>query len=176
MRNVAILAIGLGLLLVQGNLFRFIGPLKLHGATPSLVLPLVIFLGVHEANMARGALLAFGLGYFTDLLASAPIGMFAFTYVAIWWLSRVAAVRLSAQTVPTQMFLALVFALIESAVVLMLLAIFGVDPQRSVELSTVLLPHALSTALFSPPVFKIAQRLQQGGVANARARDSRSQP
>ncbi len=174
MRNVALLLIGIALLLVQGNLFRFVGPLGLHGVTPSLTLPLVIFLGVHEPQMARGALLSFALGYFTDLFASAPIGLFAFTYVAIWWLARVAAVRLTAQTVPTQVFLALLFAFIESAVVLMLLAIFGVDPQRTVEIFTIVVPHAISTAIFSPPIFKIAQRLQQTGTTVARAQEGAS--
>lgn len=161
MRNVAILALGAALLLLQGNLFRFLGPIDVHGLTPSLVLPFVIFLGVHEIQMARGALLAFGLGYLTDLLGSAPIGLFAFTYVAIWWLARVAAVRLTAQTIFTQMFLALLFAFVEGAVVLMMLAIFGVDPQRPVEISSVVIPHAVSTAVCSPPIFKLAQRLQQ---------------
>src|SRR5258708_7591887 len=106
MRNVAFVAIGIALLLVQGNLYRVLGPLHVHGVTPSLTLPLVIFLGVHEASMTRGALLAAGLGYALDLLASAPIGLFTFVSVSIWWLSRVAGVRLTAQTALTRMSLA----------------------------------------------------------------------
>ena len=39
------------------------------------------------------------LGYCsTDLLAGAPIGLFTFVSVAVWWLARVAGVRLTAQT------------------------------------------------------------------------------
>jgi rod shape-determining protein MreD len=162
MRNAAVIAIGVALLLVQGNLFRLIGGVDMHGFAPNLVLPLIVFLGVHEGAMARGALLAFGLGYATDLFGSAPIGLFTFSSVAIWWLSRVTAVRLSAQTVPTQVFLASVFSLIESSVVLTLLAIFGVDSQRPVEIATVVFPRAIATGLVSPLVFRIAQRLYQG--------------
>lgn len=168
MRNAAVLAIGIALLLLQGNLFRLLGPLGLPGATPNLVLPLVLFLGVHEASMARGALLAFGLGYATDLFGSAPIGLFAFSSVSIWWLSRVAAVRLSAQTLPTQMFLAFVFALVESVMVLTMLTIFGQDPQRPVEISRFVLLHAVTTALCAPPVFRLAHKLHQGALMQQR--------
>jgi rod shape-determining protein MreD len=172
MRNAALIAIGVALLLIQGNLFRFLGPLSVHGITPNLVLPLIVFLGVHEGAMARGALLAFGLGYATDLFASAPIGLFTFSSVAIWWLSRVTAVRLSAQTVPTQVLLAGLFSMIESAVVLTLRAIFGVDSPRPVEISTIIVPRAIATGLVSPLVFKLAQRLHQGGSPSTRPTES----
>src|ERR1043165_1882657 len=102
MRSAAYLGLALLLILVQANLYRLIGPIGalvgarwVHGITPSLVLPLVVFLGVHELSMARGALLAFGIGYLEDTLSGAPIGLFTFVSVAIWWLARVAGVRLT---------------------------------------------------------------------------------
>jgi rod shape-determining protein MreD len=159
------MAIGIALLLLQGNAFRILGLFPIAGLTPSLVLPLVLFLGVHESSMARGSLLSFGLGYATDLFAAAPIGLFTFTSVAIWWLSRVAAVRLTAQTLPTQMVLAFLFALVESAMILTLLTIFGQDPQKPLEISRTVLPHAASTALFAPFVFRIAHKLHQGTLS-----------
>ena len=169
MRNLGFFAVAALLILVQSNLFRLIVPLgtllgySLHGATPSLALPLVIFLGVHEASMPRGAALAFAIGYAQDLLAAAPIGLFTFVYVLIWWLSRVAGVRLTAQTVLTRMSLAFVFALVQSAVVFVLLAVFGSDNRRPLELTPIVLPHAISTALCAPLLFRLAQRLRQGG-------------
>lgn len=165
MRNAAFLAVGVLLILVQSNLYRLLGALHIHGATPSLILPLVIFLGVHEPSMARGALLCFFLGYALDLFASAPIGLFTFLSVAIWWLSRIAGVRLTAQTVLTRMSLAFGFALVQSAMVLMLLAIFGADNRRPLEIGTVVLPHAIATALVSPIIFRLAQRVHQSTLA-----------
>lgn len=162
MRSTAFLAVGLLLIIAQGNLYPIIGYLGLHGATPSLVLPLVIFLGVHEASMARGASIAFALGYATDLLAAAPIGLFSLTSVVIWGLARIAGVRLTAQAWWTKAALAFVFSLVESVLVLVLLAIFGADPRRPLEIASVALPHAASTALCSLLVFPVAQRLQQG--------------
>jgi len=162
MRSTAFLAVGILLIIAQGNLYPIIGYLGLHGATPSFVLPLLIFLGVHETSTARGALLAFGLGYATDLLGSAPIGLFALMGVAVWWLARAAGVRLTAQTWWTKAALSFGFSLVESVLVLALLAIFGSDPQRPLEIATVALPHATSTALCSLLIFPLAQKLHQG--------------
>lgn len=174
MRNLGFFAVATLLILVQSNLFRVLGPLGallgphwVHGATPSLALPLVIFLGVHEPSMPRGAGLSFAIGYAQDLLGAAPIGLFTFVYVMIWWLSRVAGVRLTAQTVLTRVTLALVFALVQSAVILVLLAVFGSDNRRPLELTSVVLPHAIATALCAPLLFRMAARLRQGG-SNAR--------
>jgi len=169
MRSTAYFGVAVLLLLVQSNLFRLIGPLGalvgarwVHGITPSLVLPLVIFLGVHEPSTSRGALLAFGIGYAEDLMSGAPVGLFTFISVAIWWLARVAGVRLTAQTALPRMSLALAFSLVEGAMVLILLAVFGGDNRRPVEVASIVIPRSLATALFSPPVFRIAQRLRSG--------------
>jgi rod shape-determining protein MreD len=172
MRNAAFLAFALALILLQANLHRVVGVAGLHGWTPSAVLPLVIYLGVHEPSMTRGAVLAFVIGHAMDLFASAPIGLFTFVYVALWWLARVAGVRLTAQTVPTQMALAFGFSLVQSLVVLVLLVVFGADPQRPVELATIVMPHSTATALIAPLVFRIAERLQQTAAAPARSAEA----
>jgi rod shape-determining protein MreD len=164
MRATAFFALGFLLIVLQGNLYRVIGPLGLHGATPSFVLPLLIFLGVHESSMARGASLAFALGYTTDLLASAPIGLFTLVAVAIWWLARTAGVRLTAQTWWTKASLSFGFSLVESVLVLVLLAIFGADPHRPGEISSVALPHAAATALCSLLIYPLAQKIHQGAL------------
>ena len=171
MRNLGFFAVAALLILVQSNLYRLIGPLgvlvgaeHMHGVTPSLALPLVIFLGVHELSMPRGAALSFAIGYAQDLLGAAPIGLFTFVYVMIWWLSRVAGVRLTAQTVLTRMSLAFVFALVQSGVILVLLAVFGSDNRRPLEVATIAVPHAIATALCAPLLFRLAQRLRQGGT------------
>jgi rod shape-determining protein MreD len=171
MRSTAYFGVAVLLLLIQSNLFRLFGPLGsllgarwVHGVTPSLVLPLVIFLGVHEPSMPRGASLAFGIGYAEDLMSGAPVGLFTFISVAIWWLARVAGVRLTAQTALPRISLALAFSLVEGAMVLILLAVFGGDNRRPVEVASVVIPRSLATALFSPPVFRLAQRLRQSAA------------
>lgn len=159
MRNTAFLAVGVALLVLQSNLFRVIGRLHVAGITPSLLLPLVVFMGVHEYSMARGAALAFTLGYLLDVFSAAPVGLFTFITVASFVVSRAAGVRLAAQTWLTKIALAFVFALFQGILIVVLTAIFGVDPARPRALALLVGPHAISTALFAPLIFSLAERV-----------------
>ncbi|HSN97921.1 MAG TPA: rod shape-determining protein MreD [Candidatus Nanopelagicales bacterium] len=161
MRNSAFLAVGIALLVMQSNLFRVIGKLHLPGATPSLLLPLIVFMGVHEYSMARGAALAFLLGYLLDLFAGAPVGLFTFITVATFVVARAAGVRLAAQTFITKLALAFAFGLVEGVLVVILTAIFGQDAARPRALALLVAPHAVSTAIFAPLVFRLAERVHQ---------------
>lgn len=161
MRNATFLTVGFLLILLQSNLHLVLGWLPVVGATPNLILPLVVFLGVHEHSMTRGAALTFILGYLLDVMSGAPIGFFTFVHVACWWMARVAGVRLTAQTWLTRVSLGFIFSIVEAAITLILLAVFGSDTRRPVEIAAVVVPHAASTALVAPIVFRIAQRLNQ---------------
>ncbi len=161
MRNTAFLALGFALLVLQSNLFRLIDKLPVGGATPSLLLPLIVFMGVHEYSIARGAALSFLLGYLLDLFAAAPTGLFTFITVATFVIAHLAGVRLSAQTLFTKIALAFGFAVMEGIIIVVLTAIFGGDPARSRSLATLVFPHAIATAVFAPLVFALAERVHQ---------------
>ena len=164
MRNTAFLALGIALLVVQSNLFRLMGRVHLPGATPSLLLPLVVFIGVHEYSMARGAALAFTLGYLLDIFAAAPVGLFTFITVATFIVSRAAGVRLAAQTLLTKIALALVFGLVQGVLIVILTAIFGNDPARPRALALLVAPHAIATAICAPFIFSIAERIHAATI------------
>lgn len=164
MRNTAFLLLGFGLLIVQSNLFRALGATGVAGITPSLLLPFIVFMGVHEYSIARGAALSFALGYLLDVFSMAPIGLYTFTSVAIFVVSRGAGVRLAAQTVLTKIALAFAFSLLEGVIIIILAAIFGGDAQRPRALSTLVLPYAISTAVCAPLVFRVAQRVHQATI------------
>lgn len=136
---------------------------------PALVLPLILFMGVHEYSLARGAAVAFVLGYATDVLGIAPVGLYTFTYVATFVLARAAGVRLAAQTLWMQVLLAGVFAILQSVMVLVLLAIFGRDAWVPRSLYPLLMPHAIATAAVAPLVFGIAQSLHAATASGPRA-------
>ncbi len=172
MRNTAFLIVGLGLLFFQSVLFWLIAWIPFSGVTPSLILPLIVFMGVHEYSLSRGAALACVLGYGLDLLASAPVGLFTFVSVATFVLSRAAGVRLAAQHIITQVPLAFVFSVLQSVMVLILLAIFGRNPHGAREMLALVLPHAIGTAIFSPIVFRIAAKLHHVTGAVPRAERS----
>jgi rod shape-determining protein MreD len=164
MRNTAFLAIGVALLILQSNIFRLIGKVNIPGATPSLLLPLIVFMGVHEYSIARGAALAFLLGYLLDLFAAAPVGLFTFITVATFIVSRAAGVRLAAQTLITKIALAFVFGLVEGILIVVLTAIFGQDAARPRSLALLVAPHAISTAIFAPFVFSLAERVHAATI------------
>lgn len=169
MRNTAFLALGAALLVIQSNLFRLVEVLerwlKIPGLTPSLLLPLVVFMGVHEYSMARGAALAFTLGYLLDVFAGAPIGLFTFITVATFVVARAAGVRLAAQTLITKIGLALVFALVQGILIIVLTAIFGNDPARPRALVVLVAPHAIATAICAPFIFAIAERVHAATIS-----------
>jgi rod shape-determining protein MreD len=217
MRNVAFLALGIGLLLLQANVFRALdgmpvwlaavawvaalaldtmrmlrqtrgapgrpgaiaafradlvlpatvllvyaslvalGHPRVGRPIPALILPVILFMGVHEYSLARGAAVAFVLGYATDVIGIAPVGLYTFTYVAAFVLARAAGVRLAAQTIWMQVLLVGAFTILQSIMVLVLLAIFGRDAWVPRSLYPLTLPHAIATAAVAPLVFRIAQ-------------------
>jgi len=165
-RNTAFLFLGLALLVVQSNLHRLIDSLHQSVATPSLLLPLVVFMGVHEYSIVRGVALSFILGYVLDLFAAAPIGLFTLISVSTFIVARVAGVRLAAQTLLTKVALAFVFALLESILLVVLTAILGGDPHRARALAVLVPAHAVSTAALSPLIFRIAERVHVATIAS----------
>ena len=181
MRNTAFFIAGVLLLLVQSNLFRLINlvlrtigwmvranhDLTVPGLVPSLVLPLILFMGVQEYSLVRGACVAFALGYLTDLVGVAPIGLYTSTYVALYILARAAGVRLAAQTMLMQVGLALAFTLVHSIMILVLLAIFGRDAYVPRALYPLTLPHVLATGAVAPLVFRIGQRIHQATMSGS---------
>lgn len=226
MRHIALLAAGLVLLLVQGNVFRVVDGVSVPGATaiwlvalvidasrlfrhapghpraivtmradlvlpatvlvgyvllvrlgharighpiPALTLPLILFMGVHEFSLARGATVAFALGYATDVVGIAPVGLYTFTYVATFVLARAAGVRLAAQTTWMQVLLVGAFSLLQSTMVLVLLAIFGRDAWVPKSLYPLALPHAVVTAAIAPLVFRTAHAVDRLTGSSARA-------
>ncbi|HEY8074182.1 MAG TPA: rod shape-determining protein MreD [Labilithrix sp.] len=184
MRNTAFFIAGFVLVLLQSNLFRLtrvlLGllswifrtetPITVPGLVPSLVLPLILFMGVHEYSLVRGASVAFALGYLSDLVGVAPLGLYTSTYVAIYILARAAGVRLAAQAMWMQIALALGFALVHSVMVLVLLAIFGRDAWVPRSLLGMIVPHVLATGAVAPLVFRLAQRIHVATNSSARTR------
>jgi rod shape-determining protein MreD len=135
---------------------------------PALVLPLILFMGVHEYSLARGAAIAFVIGYATDVFGIAPVGLYTCTYVATFLLARAAGVRLAAHTLWMQALLVSAFTLLQSTMVLLLLAIFGRDPWVPKCLYPLALPHAIATAAVAPIVFRLAQSLHSASGGSPR--------
>jgi len=160
MRYTAFLALGLVLIMVQGEMYLLLGPLAAKGFRPSLLVPLLVFLGVTETNLSLGACVAFLLGYVLDVVGGAPIGLYAFTSVATLALARITGLRMVTQGGFARALLAGAFAAFGAVVALVLLAIFGKSPYVPRAYFRLVLPHALATAVVAPLVFRLAARTQ----------------
>ncbi|MGZ3448186.1 MAG: rod shape-determining protein MreD [Polyangiales bacterium] len=160
MRYTAFLLLGLLLIVFQGESYHFLGPIAAKGFRPSLLIPLLVFLGVTETNLALGACVAFLLGYVLDVVGGAPIGLYTFSSVAVLALSRIAGVRIVTQTGIARALLAGAFDALSAVIVLVLLAIFGKSPWVPRSLARTILPHAIATIVFAPLVFRAATRVQ----------------
>lgn len=165
MRNTAFLVLGVLLLVLQSNMFRLLDLLPVSVATPSLLLPLVLFMGVHEYSVGRGAALAFLLGYLLDVFAAAPVGLFTFLSVVTFVVARAAGVRLAAQTILTKIALAFAFALVEGVLVVVLTAIFGGEVARPRALAVLVPEYAVATAATAPLVMALAERVHLATMA-----------
>lgn len=165
MRNTAFLVLGVLLLVLQSNLFRLLDLLPFSVAMPSLLLPLVLFMGVHEYSVGRGAALAFLLGYLLDVFSAAPVGLFTFLSVVTFVVARAAGVRLAAQTILTKIALAFAFALVEGVLVVVLTAIFGGEVARPRALAVLVPEYAVATAATAPLVMALAERVHLATMA-----------
>ncbi|GAC1352061.1 MAG: hypothetical protein NVS3B20_06380 [Polyangiales bacterium] len=160
MRYTAFLLLGVILITLQGEVYLLLGPLASMGFRPSLLVPLLVFLGVTETNLSLGACVAFLLGYILDVVSGAPIGLYAFTSVATLALARITFHRIVTQGGWARAVLAGAFAALGSVIALVLLAIFGRSPYVPRAFFRLIAPHAVATAVVAPLVYRLAARTQ----------------
>jgi rod shape-determining protein MreD len=185
MKNVVHLAFGLALLVAQAAIATFV---PLHPFVPSLLLPIVIYLGVDpDVALLRGAALAFVLGYFADEIAAVPTGLTTFVLVATFLATRGAGIRLVLRGAPFQIGLVFGISLVASGTMLALRAIFqppaafplvmppegplgvvvrlfvgdGSPIGSGVAVASTMIASALTTGLCAPGVFAAVRRIER---------------
>ncbi len=163
MKNVALIAFGFGLLVLQAAMGTLV---SIHPFAPNLLLPVAIYLGVSpDVNIARGAAIAFVLGYLLDSFCGSPIGLWTFVLVATFMVARGAGLRLFLRGPLFQIVLTFLVGVLAAGTILALRAIFEKPaPFPHDELHQIvasLLIPALVTALASPLVFAGVRRVEQ---------------
>jgi len=185
MKNAVHLAFGLALLVAQAALATFV---PLHPFVPSLLLPIVIYLGVDpDVPLLRGAALAFVLGYFADEIAAVPTGLTTFVLVATFLATRGAGIRLAVRGAPFQIGLVFAISLVASGTMLALRAIFqppaafplvmppagpigtivrafageGSRVGSGVAIASTMIASAITTGLCAPAVFAVVRRIER---------------
>jgi rod shape-determining protein MreD len=194
MKNSLFVLLALGLLLAQSALSAL---LPLHPFVPSVLLPMVLYLGVTpDVSLVRGSTLAFVVGVLADELTGTPLGLETFIFVAAFLLTRVAGLRLFLRGVPFQIAATTGIAMVAAGAMLALCAIFEepeafplVMPPEGVagalltlvwgdavplvgsatNVASVIVATGLATGLVSPLVYAAVRRVESVTVRTRRA-------
>ncbi len=163
MRNLALIALGFGLLVLQAAVATLV---PVHAIAPNLLLPVVIYLGVsHDVHIVRGAAISFVLGYLLDSFCGSPMGLQTFVMVATFVMARFAGLRLFMRGVPFQVALTFVVTLLAGGMILALRAIFE-RPQpfpttTGWEMALAVVIPGATTAIVAPLVFVAVRRVDR---------------
>jgi cell shape-determining protein MreD len=162
MRLTAYLVLGLLLIVAQGDLYLLLDPLHLQHFRPMLLVPLLVYLGVTEANLSLAAAVGFLLGYILDVVGGAPIGLFTLTSVGTVALARVFGGRTIERAVSRggvgRAIVAGLFAALTVVVGNMLLALFGRTPYVPLTRMKLAIPETIATMVFAPLVYRLVER------------------
>ena len=158
MQSLAIVAFGFGLLVLQST-FAHLVPFDLFLPNPALAI--VLYMGLHDYNASKGALLSFAIGYLLDTFAGSPMGLYTFVAVASFLISRVAALRLFLQGWIFEIILTFFLTLIGSALVLGLRALFDEDFGSLLTHLKIVVSRAAATALVAPLVFRAMKWIER---------------
>jgi len=160
-RAIALPVLAFGLLVLESIAWRYSpwDPL-----TADLVLPILLWMGLSDVPVARGAPSAFAIGYLVDLFSAGPQGLHAFVAVVVYLSSRTASLRLFSAGALFQMLLTFLASLFTSGTILFLRFIFeqSLENIGSVALSVGV--RGLATALVSPLIFSLARRVGPAGA------------
>jgi rod shape-determining protein MreD len=157
MRSAAFIALGL-FLAVAESLLTHLFPLE--DLTPDLVLPLIVYTGLLGFNAARGAAIAFLVGYFVDALQpGSPICLHMFVMVSIFLVSRMLAARLLLAGTVFHVLLAFLGSIASSLIIVSLRGIFEKEIGGLQPLIIAISTRAAATAVAAPMVFALARKL-----------------
>ena len=153
-RAVALPAAAFALLVFESVAWRFIpwDPL-----TVDLTLPLLLWMGLSDVPVVRGAPSAFAIGYLIDLFSAGPQGLHAVVSVVVYLSSRTASLRLFSAGVAFQMLLTFLASLFTSGAILFLRFIFEHSLENMGAVTLSMAVRGVATALVSPLIFKLAR-------------------
>jgi rod shape-determining protein MreD len=157
-QSLAIAGLAFGLLVLQST-FAHLVPLDLF--VPNAALAVILYMGLHDYNAARGAVISFAIGYLMDSFAGSPMGLHTFVAVAIFLISRVAALRLFLQGWLFEILLSFFLALLASAMLLGLRMLFDEDFGSLLPHLKIVISRAVATAMVAPLVFRAMAAIER---------------
>jgi rod shape-determining protein MreD len=130
-------------------------------AVPEFGVITIIYLahGV-KGSPSRGASAAIGLGYLMDLYSGAPVGMFAFAYVLLYFVMRLTSMKIYGSSIWVQALLGAIFSSIVAFFIIAIDMWLNPIPHSWILLESI--PRqALITGLFSPLYFYLLWKIDR---------------
>ena len=155
-RSIAVVFIGFVLLLVQSSLYH-VFPWWI--ATPHLILPLLLAMGLSDTPPAWGSPIAFVIGYMADVFSGSPMGLHTIVAVGTFLFGHLASIRLFIEGFPFQVGLTFAASLLSSATILGLRWVFERGWEGPSFALTDLLFRAAMTAAVAPLIFALTTRI-----------------
>lgn len=156
MKDALVIITGFLLIALQGVIHYWV---PVHIFVPDLVIPFILYIGIIDFGTARGAALAFVLGYVLDANSVSPVGVHLFVIPATYLLYRFIHHKLLLSGTIFQIAMTFAATLTASLLVVGMRTLF----ERSfLSWSAVLMTipfHSLATALFSPVVFWLGAKI-----------------
>jgi rod shape-determining protein MreD len=152
--------IALGFLLVVGQ-SSLAAAVRYDIFVPNAALAIVLYMGMHGYGAAYGALVSFTIGYFMDALAGTPLGLYTFATVAVFLLSRIAALRLFLKGWIFEIALTLLWSVVAGVLLLLVRGLFDQDFQSLLTHLKIVTCRAAATALVAPLVFRAMAWLER---------------
>jgi rod shape-determining protein MreD len=157
MRTAGIIVLAFILLVIQSS-FAHLVPFDM--IVPSLALPIILHMGLHDYNVAHGAIVCFVIGYLMDSFAGSPMGLYTFISVAAFLFSRLASLRLFLHGWIFEIAITFMLALGFSFSILFVRALFDQDFSSLLTHLDIVLSRAAATAIVAPVVFRATNRIE----------------
>jgi rod shape-determining protein MreD len=150
-KTAGIIAFGF-LLLVAQSTFAAVVPFDL--IVPNAALAVIIYMGLHGYNAGYGAVVSFAIGYLMDSFAGSSLGLYTFVAVAVFLLSRIAALRLFLKGWLFEIGLTLFWSAVAGVLVLLVRGLFDQDFRSLLSHLKIVFCRAVATAVVAPLVFR----------------------
>lgn len=148
------LILGTSFLTLNAAILHVISP---YGILPDFILIMVFYLGFHRRSI-EGVITSFFLGLIADTFSSGVVGTTSFGLVFIFAVTRLLSKKMDFNSMPIKIGGAFIMTLLKANLVYLVLRILLFN--RDVSFYAFAVPAAIITAIISPVVFNLLDRLE----------------
>lgn len=129
-----------------------------YGILPDFILIMVFYLGFHRRSIV-GVITSFSLGIVADIFSSGVVGATSFGLIFVFAITNMLSKKMTADALPIKVGGVFIMALLKANLVYAVLRILLFN--KDVPFYAFAVPAAITTALVSPLVFNLLDRIEK---------------